>query len=216
MGIVIDHEARRRAIISKSIQLFSEQGYDGVTYQKIADSCGIARTTLYKYFHNKRQIFNYAIWEVAGILIARFGEILDPRESVVTRLDRLLHAVLQLLFEQHVILTVILDYVLAAQRTGQNLARDIARHTIGLRRVIHRLMVEGIRKKELRNVSAGLATEQLYAILEAASLRLTVSQNANYDELSALLHQAIENLRNPDQLATTSPHRLAPSRARLP
>ena len=205
MGIVIDHEARRHAIISKSIQLFAEQGYDGVTYQKIADCCGIARTTLYKYFHSKRQIFNYAIWEVANILIDRFAEILNPGDSVLTRLDRLFHAVLQLLFEQRIILTVILDYVLAAQRSGQNLARPIASHTIGLRRIIHRLMVEGVRKGELRSVNAGLATEQLYALLEAAILRLTVSQNANYDELSTLLHQAIENLKNPAQRPAACP-----------
>ena len=205
MGIVIDHEARRRAIISKSIQLFAEQGYNGVTYQKIADSCGIARTTLYKYFHSKRQIFNYAIWQVANILIDRFAEILNPRDSVITRLDRLLHAVLQLLFEQRIILTVILDYVLAAQREGQDLARLIASHTIGLRRIIHRLIVEGVRKGELRNVKAGLATEQLYALLEAGILRLTVSQNADYDELSTLLHQAIENLKNPAQRPVVRP-----------
>jgi AcrR family transcriptional regulator len=202
MGIVIDHAARRRAIIAKSIQLFAEQGYDGVTYQKIADSCGIARTTLYKYFHSKRQIFNYAIWEVARILIDRFAEILNPNEAVVVRLDRLLHAVLQLLFEQRIILTVILDYVLAAQRTGQDLARVIASHTIGLRRIIHSLIVEGVRKGELRNISARLATEQIYALLEASILRLTVSQNADYNELSALFHQSIENLKKTTGAAT--------------
>jgi AcrR family transcriptional regulator len=197
MGIVIDHEARRRAIISKSIQLFAEQGYDGVTYQKIADSCGIARTTLYKYFHSKRQIFNYAIWEVANILGDRFAEILNPGDSVITRLDRLLHAVLQLLFEQRVILTVILDYVLAAQRSGQNLQRIIASHTVGLRRILHRLVVEGVRRGELQNVSTRLTTELLYAELEAAILRLTVSQNADYEELSSLLRQTLETLKRP-------------------
>lgn len=195
MGIVIDHEARRRAIVSKSIQLFAEQGYDGVTYQKIADGCGIARTTLYKYFHSKRQIFNTAIWEVANLLSNRFAEILNPRETVLTRLDRLLHAVLQLLFEQRVILTVILDYILAAQRSGQNLQRIIASHTVGLRRILHRLVVEGVRKGEIRSVNTRLTTELLYAELEAAILRLTVSQNADYSELSALLHQTIETLR---------------------
>jgi AcrR family transcriptional regulator len=197
MGIVINHEARRSAIISKSIQLFAEQGYDGVTYQKIADSCGIARTTLYKYFHSKRQIFNYAIWEVANLLIGRFAEILNPRDSVLTRLDRLLHAVLQLLFEQRVILTVILAYILAAQRSGQNLERMIARHTIGLRRILHRLVVEGVRKGELQSVNTRITTELLYAQLEAAILRLTVSQNADFKELSALLHQSLSTLKNP-------------------
>ncbi len=197
MGIVIDHEARRHAIIAKSIQLFAEQGYDGVTYQKIADSCSIARTTLYKYFKNKREIFNYAIWEVANILIGCYGEILLSKDNVVARLERILDAVLRLLFEQRIILTVILDYVLAAQRAGHNLERTIARHTIGLRRIIHRLVVEGVRKGELRKVNTRLATELLYAQMETAILRLTVSQNADYHELSAMLHQTIESLKNP-------------------
>lgn len=197
MGIVIDHEARRRDIIAKSIQLFAEQGYDGVTYQKIADSCGIARTTLYKYFHSKRQIFNTAIWEVANVLGSRLAEILNPRDSVIVRLDRLLHAVLTLLFEQRVILTVILDYVLAAQRSGQNLQRIIATHTVGLRRILHRLVVEGVRSGDLQNVNTRITTELLYAELEAAILRLTVSQNADFDELSALFRQTLETLRRP-------------------
>lgn len=198
MGIVIDHEARRRDIIAKSVQLFAEQGYDGVTYQKIATSCGIARTTLYKYFHNKRQIFNYAIFEVANLLRARMSEILDPQTSVVTRLERLLQEVLQLLFEQRVILTVILDYVLAAERSGENLERVIARHTIGLRRVLHQLVVEGMRTGELRRFNSRLTAELFYAQLEAAILRLTVSQNANYDELLQLMRKTLQTLQTPE------------------
>ncbi len=197
MGIVIDHAARKRDIIAKSIQLFAEQGYDGVTYQKIADNCAIARTTLYKYFRNKREIFNTAIWEVSYLLINRFDEALSSKVSAVTRLDRIMCAVLQLLFEQRVILTVILDYVLAAQRAGHNMRRDITCHTIGLRRIIHRLLIEGVNKGELRKVNIALATDQIYAQLEAAILRLTVSQNADYDELTAMFHQTIETLKSP-------------------
>lgn len=201
MGIVIDHEARRRAIITKAVRLFAEQGYDGVTYQKIADGCGIARTTLYKYFHSKRQIFNQAILEVANLLSLRLAEILDPHESVATRLDRLLHAVLQLLFEQRVLLTVILDYILAAQRAGRDLSHNIATHTIGLRRILHRLVVEGMRTGELRPGNTRLATEQLYAQLEAAILRLTVSQNADKHELSALIRQTLRTLEQEQGLS---------------
>ena len=197
MGIVIDHEARKRSIIAKSMQHLSEQVYDGGTYQKIADSCSIARTTLYKYFRNKRQIFNTAIWEVSYLLIGRFEEILSSPTGTVDRLDRVMRAVLALLFEQRVILTVILDYVLAAQRAGHQMDRTISRHTIGLRRILHRLVVEGIRKGELRRINATLATELLYAQMEAAILRLTVSQSADYSELSRMLHQTIENLTAP-------------------
>lgn len=195
MGIVIDHAARKRDIIAKSIQLFAEQGYDGVTYQKIADSCAIARTTLYKYFRNKREIFNTAIWEVSYLLIGRFDEALSSKTSAVSRLERVMTAVFQLLFEQRVILTVILDYVLAAQRSGHNMERIIRRHTIGLRRIIHSLIVEGIRRGELRKVNTDLATDLVYAQLEAAILRLTVSQNADYGQLVSMFHQTVETLK---------------------
>lgn len=195
MGIVIDHQARRRAIIAKSIQLFAEQGYDGVTYQKIADSCDIARTTLYKYFRNKRQIFNYAIWEASTLSNQRFAQILNPRDTVVTRLDRLMHAVLTLLFEQRLMMTVILDYLLAAHRSGRNISRNINRHTITFKRVVQRLIIEGIRKGELHAINPRVATELLYTQLEAAVLRLTISQNADYAALSLLIRQTLSALQ---------------------
>jgi len=195
MGIVIDHEARRYAIITKSIQLFAEHGYDGVTYQKIADCCGIARTTLYKYFRSKRQIFNYAIWEAARISNQRFRQILNPQDSAFTRLGRLMHEVLTLLFERNVMMTVILDYLLAARRAGENVERNIRRHTAVFKRILHRLILEGMRSGEIKRMSTRLATDLLYTHLEAAVLRITVSQNADYDELSVQIRQTLQLLR---------------------
>jgi len=195
MGIVIDHDARRHKIIAKSIQLFAEQGYDGVTYQKIADSCCIARTTLYKYFKNKRQIFNYAIWEVTNLLVDEFRRMTNPRDTVSDRIERLLLGVVDFLFERRVLLTVILDYLLAAQRSGHNIGRTIAGHTMGLRRILHRLLVEGMRKGELKPLDARVMTELLYSQMEAAVLRLTVSQNADRQELTQQVKAFIDLLK---------------------
>ena len=195
MGIVIDHEARKRIIIAKSVQLFAEQGYDGVTYQKIADSCSIARTTLYKYFRNKPDIFNAAVWEVSYLVIDRFNEAFSSKTSALTRLERVITAVFQLLFEQRIILTVILDYVLASQRAGQNLSRTIHRHTISLRRIIHSLITEGIRTGELRKLNAGLASDLIYSQLESAILRLTVSQNADYAHTLSMFLQTVDTFK---------------------
>lgn len=196
MGIVIDHDARKREIIQKSIQLFAEQGYDGVTFQKIADSCGIARTTLYTYFKNKLEIFNYAIWESSNILTEIYASILKYDQPVTIRLKNIMDAVINLLFEKRVMLTVILDYVLAAQRTGKTLETNIARHTIALRRIVQRLIVEGIRKEELRPIKAGLATDLLYSQIETAILRLTISGNAEKKQLKAMLNETIDSLKN--------------------
>lgn len=195
MGIVIDHGLRKRKIIATALKLFAEQGYNGVTYQKIAAKCGIARTTLYKYFRNKREIFSVAIWDVANLMLGCYAEILPLEVSVEERLYRVVNAVLRLLFEHRVLLTVILDYVLASQRAGHDTRRAITCHTIGLRRILHGLIIEGVRVGELRHVNTRVAVDLIYAQLEAAVLRLTVSQNADFAQLTEQLRETIANLR---------------------
>ena len=76
MAIVVEHEKRKREILEKSFQLFIEDGYEDVTYQKIADKCGITRTTLYIYFKNKREIYNAVVQSESSQMLARLQELL--------------------------------------------------------------------------------------------------------------------------------------------
>ncbi|MDA3924148.1 MAG: helix-turn-helix domain containing protein [Kiritimatiellae bacterium] len=200
MGIVIDHDARKSDIIQKSIQLFAEQGYNGVTFQKIADSCGIARTTLYTYFKNKREIFNYAIWDVSNILVDKYDSILQQDIPTIIKLKTIMGAVLELLFDQRMMLTVILDYILAAQRAGLNTQKDITSHTIALRRIIQGLIVGGMRKGELKRANPALATDLVYSQMETAILRLTISSNADLKQLTLMMHKIIESLQKESAL----------------
>ena len=61
MSIVVEHEKRRKKILEKVLNVFVNEGFENTTFQKIADHCGITRTTLYIYFKNKKDIFNYSI-----------------------------------------------------------------------------------------------------------------------------------------------------------
>ena len=64
MAVLVEHSKRKREILEKSLDLFIEEGYEDVTFQKIADRCGITRTTLYIYFKNKREILVYSIKQI--------------------------------------------------------------------------------------------------------------------------------------------------------
>ena len=61
MSIVIEHEKRRKQILRKALSVFMEEGFEDTTFQKIADRCKITRTTLYLYFRNRQEIFNFSI-----------------------------------------------------------------------------------------------------------------------------------------------------------
>ncbi|MBQ2528708.1 MAG: TetR family transcriptional regulator, partial [Treponema sp.] len=41
MAVVVEHEKRKHEILGKALDLFIEEGYEDVTFQKIADRCGI-------------------------------------------------------------------------------------------------------------------------------------------------------------------------------
>jgi hypothetical protein len=109
-------------------------------------------------------------------------------------------AVLELLFDQRMMLTVILDYILAAQRAGLNTQKDITSHTIALRRIIQGLIVGGMRKGELKRANPALATDLVYSQMETAILRLTISSNADLKQLTLMMHKIIESLQKESAL----------------
>ena len=68
MAIVVEHDKRKHEILQKSLDVFIDEGYEDATFQKIADRCGITRTTLYIYFKNKHEIFLGSIKELLAEL----------------------------------------------------------------------------------------------------------------------------------------------------
>ena len=194
MGIIVNHEARKHDILEQALRLFAEQGYGAVTFQKIADRCGIARTTLYKYFGDKREIFDYTVSMATQELADRYREALATPDSARVKIEKVLEHVLLVIFRHRTLLTVILDYVLAARRGRQNMRRTIARHTIGLRIVLHRLVLEGMARGEWPRQPVGTTVSLLYSLMEAAILRITISQNADFDELMAMVRTTLANM----------------------
>jgi TetR/AcrR family transcriptional regulator len=48
-----DYDEKRRTILNRSAELFSEHGYDRASMNKIAESCGVSKANLYHYYKDK-------------------------------------------------------------------------------------------------------------------------------------------------------------------
>ncbi|MGN1359144.1 MAG: TetR/AcrR family transcriptional regulator [Kiritimatiellia bacterium] len=196
MSAHIDHKQRKQLIIARSIILFSEQGYNGVTYQKIADACGFARTVLYQYFKNKCEIFSYAIEQLNNQLKEQYVRITDDRRlCVAERIEQVLTATLTLLYKEQVFMSVVLDHILAGHRAGRSMRHPIRLYTFGVIRALRRLLMEGVRNGEISVISTSIAAQNLYALLESAILRLTISENADFNMAQQMVHQAVLGLK---------------------
>ena len=193
MSIVVEHEKRRKEILGNALDVFIDEGFEDATFQKIAGRCGITRTTLYIYFKNKREIFNYSIKQLLTKVEEDIQEIqADTSLNSVEKLTRVLLDILQLLEENRRLLSVILDYLLHLSRTdagagaGTN-ARPVPeirvrRRTLRLRHILASMVIAGVKAGELKKVNIKTADDFLYGLIEAAIFHLVVLKRETVGE----------------------------------
>ena len=191
--MAVDHAARKHDIIVKAIRLFARVGYKDVTFQMLASRTGVARTVLYRYFRDKRHVFAYAIVEATSRIAVRHVEILRSHASSSDRLRQLCREGVMTLFDNREFLGVIIDFVMERTREGYDMTRRVQHYTIGLRRMMHSLLVTGVKKGVFRkNLNPDLATDLLYALFESAVLRLAVTHDAVMRDVLAAFDSVLE------------------------
>ncbi|MDR1908901.1 MAG: TetR/AcrR family transcriptional regulator [Spirochaetaceae bacterium] len=175
MSIVVEHEKRRQQILRKALDVFGAEGFENATIQKIADCCGITRTTLYIYFKNKKEIFNYSIKQLLESMENQIEKIrADSSLGSAEKITRVLRAIFEQLQKNRRLLEVILDYLLYLHRNGADPNLRVRRRTLRLRHILASLVIEGIRAGEIRGVNIRALDDLLYSLLEAAIFRVAV------------------------------------------
>jgi AcrR family transcriptional regulator len=195
MSIQVEHDKRRQEILKRALDVFIDEGFENATFQKIADRCGITRTTLYIYFKNKKQIFNYSIKEflqsVEGDLLQVKG---DKSLSIVEKIRTVLVLMLERLEENRRLLSVSLNYLLYLSKSDSNPDYRVRRRTIRMRRILASMLIEGIRAGEIKPLNVRAMDDLLYGILEAAIFHLVVLKRSDVAELKKTVEQALEQI----------------------
>ena len=198
MSIVVEHEKRRREILEKALEVFMEEGFEDVTFQKIADRCGITRTTLYIYFKNKREIFNFCIKQFLQILENSINEI--KNKSGLSHSEKLILVMTVLINrakENSQLLSVVLDYLIHASKGDFDPGYRVRRRTVRVRHILATMLIEGIKAGEFDpSLNVKEANELLYSFLEAAIFRMVVLRHSSVDELKEAMKLAVQRFKS--------------------
>ena len=194
MSIVVEHEKRRREILEKALDVFMDEGYEDVTFQKIADRCGITRTTLYIYFKNKREIFNFSIKQLLQVLENNITGVKKLKNlSHAEKLVRVMTLIIEHLEKNRRLLSVVLNYLIYASKSDSDSAYRVRRRTVRLRHIMTTMLVEGIKTGEFsKGINIKDANELLYSFLESAVFRLTVLRHPSADEIKAAINLSVQ------------------------
>ncbi|MCL1927764.1 MAG: TetR/AcrR family transcriptional regulator [Treponema sp.] len=209
MSIVIEHDKRRRQILRKALDVFMEEGYEDATYQKIADRCKITRTTLYLYFRNKQEIFNFSIKQFMAEVEQ---DILGVKENTSLptpiKIKKTMLLILSRMEENQLLLSVVLNYLLSKSDkagkaktevlpAGKRASKPqilVRRRTIRLRHIMSAILIEGIKSGQLKKIDVGSTNDLLYSLLEAAIFRLTVLKRESTEDLKKAVELLVNGL----------------------
>ena len=194
MAIIVEHEKRKHEILERSLKLFIAMGYDDVTYKKIADCCGLTRTTLYIYYKNKQEIFAQSIkWYTQGLLEAIEVFMEDKSLTNTELLKKTIEYVIDKCQENTELFRVIQSYFIKLQKHETDTMDRVRRRTIRLQHVITNILIRGIDSGEFRPVNLKHTNEILTSIIESSVLRSAVMDSHNMEYSKKVLMNYIND-----------------------
>ena len=195
MGIVIDHEKRKKVILKKALDVIIDEGYEDATFQKIADRCGITRTTLYIYFKNKREIFLWSIKQLTEGLENSLRLIIDDKSRTCKeRLLDVLEVIVHGCMENRQLFQVILAYLIQIQKTGKNPGDRVRRRIVRLRHLLSTILIEGKKSGDFKPINVKAANEMFYSLIESAIFRLAILDQQTVNEMLSSLQLAVAGI----------------------
>lgn len=185
MGKVVDHDERRQEILRKALQLFSDMGYQQVTFQQLAEVCGLSRTAFYKYFSSKKEIFDEALYHLVQGIGEDVKSHLEKHSmlSASEKLELVLQHAIDTCLKDQALLRTIVEYLIAQRRQGESVERKIMKHTATFRYEINSIIHEGIASGEFKSVSPIMTTDILFCLLQSVVIRIMFYNDTDRDKL---------------------------------
>ena len=197
MAIIVEHDKRRKEILEKSLEVFAAEGYEDVTFQTIADRCGITRTTLYIYFNNKRDIFLGSLKQVLSEMEFSIKEIVSDDSLTAEQALRKMGDIIVDYCEQNVkMFSVLLDYLLQLKKTGADTNEKVTRRVLRLRHLTSTLIIRGIQNGEFKNLNVHKVNELIYSLVESSLFRIAVLNQTDMTEIRDALNLVIDGFLN--------------------
>ncbi len=195
MAILVEHDKRKHEILQKSLDVFVEQGYEDATFQKIADHCGITRTTLYIYFKNKHEIFLGSIKELLCELELELRQIITKDENSLETLHKILFAIIDACENNKKLFSVLLNYLMQLKKAGIDTNERVRRRVIKMRHLLSTVLIKGIQNGEVKNVNVKDMNELFYGMIEASIFRIAVLNQDSITEVKKAIDQTVQLLK---------------------
>ena len=195
MAIIVEHDKRKHEILQKSLDVFIDEGYEDATFQKIADRCGITRTTLYIYFKNKHEIFLGSIRELLSELEQNLKTtIFDKTLTSEEKLRNTLKTIVDQSESNLKLFSVLLNYLLQLKKSGVDTNQRVRRRIIRVRHLLSNIIIEGIKNGQFKDCNVKDMNEMFYSLMESAIFRMSVLGVTDMTDIRCAMNAVVDNM----------------------
>lgn len=193
MPKIVDYERRKHDIMEQALRVFAEKGYYDTQLSDIAGACGMGRTSLYSYFTNKDEIFDYATRHVFEVLSLECQNILEATGlSSIERVKRIIHLIAS--NEERATITVLVDLWLRLKREKETVTARLTGYDLELHRLFSHLLQEGIARGEIKSLNVSGMAFALTALTESFMFHFSLKEDSVQFGLQAA-DELIDGLR---------------------
>lgn len=192
---------RRREILSAAEKVFEAKGYNATTVDQIAAAAGIAKGSIYNYFHGKQDLFTQLFTATLTIDEEEVDALIAADMPAGEKIERLLDNVFARFGQYTRIGGLILEFWSAAareQRKGE-LALTFGQMYSQWRGRVASILAQGIRSGEFRSdIEPNVAASLIMAVMDGIIVQsiLDVGIEVSADFLAALKRGLLAALRN--------------------
>ena len=179
MPKIIDHEQRKISILRQAFGLFARHGYQNTSLSHLAEACGISRPTLYLYFHDKEEIFNYAVKHYTDAMFSDYRHTASAGGPVIPQIRRILADIIFRSWYNRDFVTSLGDYIFQKRREERAFTETIRRRTVKLDHLLRRMLRLGMENGELRPIPVEATAVQLLDFIQAYLFKLAIINDAD-------------------------------------
>lgn len=196
MPKIIDVEKKREEIMKEALEVFAEKGYYNTTLSDIAERCGMGRTTLYQYFKNKDEIYNYTIDYITGVVENDYKSIIkQPDLTVIEKIKLVAAKSLMEYDKEKAMMIVISDLLVRHRKENNELPNKLTDRVLSLKDIFNHMIEEGIEKKEIRPVNAQSMAFTLSSLIESFAIKAPLDRNIPIEEHLQSINVLVDGLK---------------------
>lgn len=194
MPKIIDHTQRKISILKQAFSLFAENGYQNTSLSHLAEACEISRPTLYLYFRDKEEIFNYAVKYYTDEMFSDYRDEAAKTGAVLPQIRRIVADIIFKSWHNRDFITSLGDFIFQKRQEDRDFPAAIRRRTVKLDILLRRMIREGIDSGELRNIPVDTTAMHILDLIQAYLFKLAIIRSADPGQTVEVLEAFLDGL----------------------